>query len=168
MCADFCSDIKSLWWFLGAAYDKKSVCVRWLQSDKKSEWRHPTMRPRLLLSHTIALIKNRSVCADFWSEKKSVRFFLGAACNKKIGRLRWLSPKKNRTFTPTFSRSSLRQKIGPCALGITMHCCVRYDVLPSFNGDSVLFCFCFFFKYFCYSLMNILTSSYDFKTKGLW
>ena len=41
------------------------------------------MRPRLLLSHTIAPIKNRSVCADFWSEKKSVRFFLGAACEKK-------------------------------------------------------------------------------------
>ena len=41
------------------------------------------MGPRLLLSHTIAPIKNRSVCADFWSEKKSVRFFLGAACDKK-------------------------------------------------------------------------------------
>ena len=23
------------------------------------------------------------MCADFWSEKKSVQFFLGAACNKK-------------------------------------------------------------------------------------
>ena len=41
------------------------------------------MGPRLLLSHTIAPIKNRTVCSDFWSEKKSVRFFLGAACDKK-------------------------------------------------------------------------------------
>ena len=90
VCADFCYDIKSLRSFLGAAYDKKSVRVHWLQFDKKSEWRHPTMRPRLLLSHTIALIKNLSVCAYFWSEKK-------------IG--------------TTFSQSSLRQKIGPCALG---------------------------------------------------
>ena len=71
VCADFCSDIKSLQSFLGVAYDKKSVCVRWLQSEKKSELRHPTMGPRLLLSHTIAPIKNRSVCADFRPEKKS-------------------------------------------------------------------------------------------------
>ena len=83
VCADFCSDIKSLRSFLGVAYDKKSVRVRWLQSEKKSEWRHPTMGPRLLLSHTITPITNRSVCADFWCEKKSVRFFLGAACDKK-------------------------------------------------------------------------------------
>ena len=55
--------------------DKKSVRVRWLQSEKKSWWCHPTMGPHLLLSHTIAPTKNRSVCADFWSEKKSVRFF---------------------------------------------------------------------------------------------
>ena len=75
VCADFCSDIKSLKSFLGTAYDKKSVRANALQSDKKSELRHPTMRPRLLLSHTIAPIKNRSVCADFWSGKKLVRFF---------------------------------------------------------------------------------------------
>ena len=99
VCADFCSDIKSLRSFLGAAFDKKSVRVCWLQSDKNSEWRHPTIRPRLLLSHTIAPIKSRSVCAYFWS---------------------WLSPRKNWTFTPTFSRSSLRQKIVPCALGIRL------------------------------------------------
>ena len=37
VCADFCSDIKSLQSFLGAAYDKKSVRVRSLQSDKKLE-----------------------------------------------------------------------------------------------------------------------------------
>ena len=54
---------------------QKNVRVRWLQSDKKSEWPHPKMGPRLLLSHTIAPIKYRSMCADFWSEKKSVRFF---------------------------------------------------------------------------------------------
>ena len=42
---------------------------------------------------------------------------------KKSVRVRWLSPSKNRTFTPTFFRSPLRQEIGPCALGITL---VRY------------------------------------------
>ena len=55
------------------------------------------MGPRLLLSHTIAPIRNRSVCADFWSEKKSVRFFLGAACDKKS----------------VVCADSVREKIGP-------------------------------------------------------
>ena len=116
MCADFCSDIKSLRSLLGAAYDKKSVRVRWLQSDEKSEWCHPTMRPRLLLSHTIAPIKNRSVCADFWSEKKSVRFFLGAACDKKLV-VSAKSEKKSDLHFDFFSEL-LTKKIGPCALGI--------------------------------------------------
>ena len=55
------------------------------------------MGPRLLLSHTIAPIKNRSVCADFWSEKELVRFFLGAACDKKS----------------VVCADSVREKIGP-------------------------------------------------------
>ena len=90
MCADFCSDIKSLRSFLGVACDKKSVRVRWLQSEKKSEWRHPTMGPRLLLSHTIAPIK------------KSVR-------------VRWLLVREK--IGPIFSRSCLiATKNRSCAL----------------------------------------------------
>ena len=37
MRADFCSDIKSLRYFLAADYNKLSVRVRWLQSEKKSD-----------------------------------------------------------------------------------------------------------------------------------
>ena len=85
MCADFCSDIKSLRSFLRAAYDKKSVRVRWLQSDKKSEW-------RLSNNETSpAIVTHNS------SDKKSVRFFLGAACDKKS----------------VVCADSVREKIGP-------------------------------------------------------
>ena len=37
------------------------------------------------------------MCADFWAEKKSVRFFLGAACDKKS----------------VVCADSVREKIGP-------------------------------------------------------
>ena len=37
----------------------------------------------IIVTHNSSDKKKRSVCADFWSEKKSVRFFLGAACDKK-------------------------------------------------------------------------------------
>ena len=112
MCADFCSDIKSLRSFLGAAYDKK-------------------IGPSALTS---VRLKNQSDVIQQWdlacychthnsSDKKSVRVRWLLVWEKtclwqKVGRVRWLSPRNNRTFTLTFSRSSLRQKIDPCALGI--------------------------------------------------
>ena len=43
VCADFWPNRKSVRFFMGAAYDKKSVRVR----------RHPTMGTRLPLSHTV-------------------------------------------------------------------------------------------------------------------
>ena len=83
VCADFCSDIKSLRSFLRVVYDKKSVRVRWLQSEKKSEWLHPTMGPRLLLSHTIALIKNGPCALTFGPRKNRSDFFSELLATKK-------------------------------------------------------------------------------------
>ena len=65
VCADFCSDIKSLRSFLGVAYNKKSV-----------------------------------VCADSVREKigPSLRLFLGAPYDKKSVRVRWALPCKCSRF----------------------------------------------------------------------
>ena len=63
----------------------RSVCADFSPIKNRS---HPTMRPRLLLSHTIVPIKSRSVCADFWSEKKIGPIFSRSCLRQKIGRVR--------------------------------------------------------------------------------
>ena len=69
------------------------------------------------LARPIAPIKNRSVCADFWSEKKSVRFFIGAACDKKSVVCADSVREKIGPSIRLFLGAPYDKKIGPCALG---------------------------------------------------
>ena len=104
VCADFCSDIKSLQLFLGAASDKKLVRVCWIGVTSSNNG-----TSRLLLSHNSS--DKKSVRVRWLLVREKVRPIFSRSClQQKISCLRWLSPRKNRTSTPTFSRSSLRQK----------------------------------------------------------
>ena len=84
------------------------------------------MRPRLLLSHTIAPIKSRSVCADFFSPRKNRSDFFSELLATKNRSCALTQSEKKSDLHSDFSRSSLRQKIAPCALGITLH--VRMNI----------------------------------------
>ena len=82
----------------------------------KSEWRHPTMRPRLLLSQTISPIKNRSVCADFWSEKKIGPIYSRSFLLQKIGRVAdAVREKKSHLHSNFFSELLTTKNLSVCA-----------------------------------------------------
>ena len=101
------------------------------------------MGPRLLFSHTIAPIKNQSVCADFWSEKKSVRFFLGAACDKKSVVCADLVPEKIGPSLLLFLRAPYNKKLVAVrwALDVNVvnmgHSAETSDLLLSFESQIV-------------------------------